>query len=118
MRSGPNSGPVNGKFHAHHDYIPPRWGWRAEGGLPHSQPERRLAGLAQASTADLESMRFVPVLLCPPPGHLPHPGIEPRSPALQVDSLPSDPPGKPCGFQAQSETPALSLYIFWGWGDM
>ena len=25
---------------------------------------------------------------------LPNPGIEPRSPALQVDSLPSEPPGK------------------------
>ena len=24
-----------------------------------------------------------------------HPGIEPRSPALQEDSLPSEPPGKP-----------------------
>ena len=34
-------------------------------------------------------------LLCPPPGHLPDPGMEPRSPALQVDSLPSEPPGKP-----------------------
>ena len=34
-------------------------------------------------------------LPCPPPGDLPNPGIEPRSPALQVDSLPSDPPGKP-----------------------
>ena len=31
----------------------------------------------------------------PSPGDLPHPGIEPRSPALQVDSLPSEPPGKP-----------------------
>ena len=31
---------------------------------------------------------------CPPPGDLPDPGIEPRSPALQVDSLPSEPPGK------------------------
>ena len=29
-------------------------------------------------------------LPCPPPGHLPYPGIEPRSPALQVDALPSD----------------------------
>ena len=29
-----------------------------------------------------------------PPGHLPNPGIEPRSPALQVDSLLSEPPGK------------------------
>ena len=25
----------------------------------------------------------------------PNPGIEPRSPALQADSLPSEPPGKP-----------------------
>ena len=30
-----------------------------------------------------------------PPGDLPHPGIEPRSPALQEDSLPSELPGKP-----------------------
>ena len=29
------------------------------------------------------------------PGDLPDPGIEPGSPALQVDSLPSEPPGKP-----------------------
>ena len=29
----------------------------------------------------------------PSPGYLPDPGIEPRSPALQVDSLPSEPPG-------------------------
>ena len=34
-------------------------------------------------------------LPCPSPGDRPNPGIEPRSPALQVDSLPSEPPGKP-----------------------
>ena len=34
-------------------------------------------------------------LSCPPPGDLPNPGIEPMSPALQADSLPSEPPGKP-----------------------
>ena len=34
-------------------------------------------------------------LPCPPPGNLPHSGIKPRSPALQVDSLPAEPPGKP-----------------------
>ena len=34
-------------------------------------------------------------LPCPPPGNLPKPGIESRSPALQADSLPSEPPGKP-----------------------
>ena len=31
----------------------------------------------------------------PSPGDLPNPGIEPRSPALQADALPSKPPGKP-----------------------
>ena len=30
-----------------------------------------------------------------PPGDLPNPGIKPRSPTLQADSLPSEPPGKP-----------------------
>ena len=34
-------------------------------------------------------------LSCPPPRDLPHPRIEPRSPALQADSLPSESPGKP-----------------------
>ena len=31
----------------------------------------------------------------PSPGDLPDPRINPRSPALQVDSLLSEPPGKP-----------------------
>ena len=30
----------------------------------------------------------------PSPGDLPDPGTEPRSPALQADALPSEPPGK------------------------
>ena len=34
-------------------------------------------------------------LSCPPPGDLPNPWIEPRSPALQADSFLSKPPGKP-----------------------
>ena len=37
-------------------------------------------------------------LPCPPPGNVPDPGIEPTppaSPALQADSLPTEPPGKP-----------------------
>ena len=29
------------------------------------------------------------------PGNLPNPGIEPRSPSLQADSLPVEPQGKP-----------------------
>ena len=34
-------------------------------------------------------------LPCPSPGDLPNSGIEPRSPAWQVNSLPFEPPGKP-----------------------
>ena len=34
-------------------------------------------------------------LLFPPPGDLPDPGMEPWSPALQVNSLSSEPPAKP-----------------------
>ena len=34
-------------------------------------------------------------LPCPPPGELPDPRIEPRSPIFQVDSLQSEPPRKP-----------------------
>ena len=34
----------------------------------------------------------------PSPGDLPDPGIEPKSPALQADSLPTEPPGKPVCF--------------------
>ena len=34
-------------------------------------------------------------LSLPSPGDLPNPGIEPRSPALQADSLPAEPQGEP-----------------------
>ena len=33
----------------------------------------------------------------PSPGDLPNPGIEPRSPVLQADSLPTELQGKPSG---------------------
>ena len=40
----------------------------------------------------------------PSPGDLPYPGIEPKSPALQADSLPSEPPGK-----------SISIYTIYLW---
>ena len=40
----------------------------------------------------------------PSPGDLPDPGIEPGSPALQVDALPSEPPGE-----------LYTLFFFGGW---
>ena len=39
--------------------------------------------------------RILEWVACPPPGDLPNPGIEPRSPTLEADSLPSEPTGKP-----------------------
>ena len=39
--------------------------------------------------------RILSGLPCLPPGYLLNPGIKPRSPALQADSLPSELPGKP-----------------------
>ena len=41
------------------------------------------------------SKKYWSGLPCPPPGDLPNPGTEPRSPSLQVDSLPAEPQGKP-----------------------
>ena len=52
-----------------------------------SLPGSSVHGIPQART--LEWVAF------PPPGDLPDPGIEPVSPELQVDSLPTEPPGKP-----------------------
>ena len=49
-------------------------------------------------------------LIFPSPGDLPNPGdlpedpeIKPRSPALQADSLPSEPPEKPVGCQISDQ---------------
>ena len=39
----------------------------------------------------------------PSPGDLPDPGIEPRSPTLQADALPSELPGKPSGNHSAHE---------------
>ena len=39
--------------------------------------------------------RLLSELPCPLQGDLSNPGIEPRSPTLQADSLPAEPQGKP-----------------------
>ena len=43
----------------------------------------------------------------PSPGYIPDPGIEPRSPALQADALPTELPGKPSNL----ERPLLNPYF-------
>ena len=42
-------------------------------------------------------------------GDVPDPGVEPRPPALQVDSLSSEPPGKPFSLMEQSRYSAGHL---------
>ena len=48
----------------------------------------------------------------PSPGDLPKPGIEPRSPTLQVESLPSEPPGKLDSSEVTSKITMLVQMIF------
>ena len=50
---------------------------------------------APLSMGILQARKLEWVLPCPLPGDLPNPWIEPRSPALQADSFPAEPPGKP-----------------------
>ena len=52
-----------------------------------SPPGSSVHGILQA--------RILEWVAIPSPRDLPNPGIEPRSPALQVDPLPSESPGKP-----------------------
>ena len=42
--------------------------------------------------------RILEWIAFPYPGDLPNPGIEPRSPAMQADSLPAGPPGNPYSY--------------------
>ena len=53
----------------------------------YSAPGSSVHGIFQA--------RILEWVSCPPPGDLPNPEIEPRSPTLQADSLLPEPPGKP-----------------------
>ena len=60
--------------------------WKIPWTIAHQAPEEYWSGLP-----------------LPSPGDLPDPGIEPRSPALQADALPSEPPGKQDQKKAESE---------------
>ena len=58
-----------------------------------SSPSFSIHGIFQARI-----LEWVAILS---PGDLPNPGVEPGSPTLQADSLPSEPPGKP-GYYAHT----------------
>ena len=49
-------------------------------------------------------------LPCPPSGYLPKPVIEPKSPALQADSLPAELPGKSCIYFTQNDLHSFNKY--------
>ena len=51
----------------------------------------------------------------PSPGGLPSPGMEPGSPALQVDSLPTDSRGKP---YIAEEEPRTTVRVSSGWEEL
>ena len=55
-------------------------------------------------TVDITKLRILTSL-----GDLPHPGIGLGSPALQVDSLPSEPPGKPILSEEKDKYRMISL---------
>ena len=59
----------------------------------------------------------------PSPGDVPNPGVESKSPTLQADTLPSEPPGKPPKGRGRAHSlsaaaghpssSALRLWCFW-----
>ena len=53
----------------------------------------------QSSPVKISRQKYWSRLPFPSPGALPDPGIEPKSPALQADSLQSEPPGKLLSFK-------------------
>ena len=57
-----------------------------------SAAPQTVAGQAPLSTG-FSRQEYWSGLPCPPPGDLPDPAIEPASPALRVDPLPSELPG-------------------------
>ena len=52
-------------------------------------------------------------LTCPPPGDLLNPVMEPGAPALQSDSLPSEPPEKPITSLARSYGDEVAEWLRW-----
>ena len=56
--------------------------------------------------------RILACVATPSSGDLPNPGVEPRSPALQADSLPSELPGKPKGAADLRLSFGLTLPVF------
>ena len=72
--------------------------------LDYSQPSSSVQARNFKERPGISQARILEWLPFPSPGDLPDPGMEPGSPALQVDSLQINPPGKPAGTRAESNT--------------
>ena len=74
-----------------------------------------ISGSSAFSKSSLYILKFIHILSglsFPSPGDLPHPGIQPASPALQADDLWSEPPEKPLRRQKplrKAEEPEIKL---------
>ena len=75
-----------------YDLFPNRWKWKS---LSHILLFATSWTVESMGISRPESWSGEPF---PSPVDLPNPGIEPRSPALQADSFPAEPPGKPQSF--------------------
>ena len=60
--------------------------------------------LPGSSSVEFSRQEYWSGLTFPSPGDLPDLGVEPRSPALQADVLPSEPPGKHYVFMMTSDS--------------
>ena len=77
--------------------------------LSHIQPFLTLWTVAyqEPLSVGFSKQEYWSGLPCPPPGDLPNSGMEPRSPALQADSLPFEPRGKPSKHKKTSKYKSL-----------
>ena len=71
------------------------WMWKVKVGV--TQSCLTLCNPMDYTVHGILQARILEWVAFPSPGHLPSPGIEPRSPSLQADSLPAVPPGKLLG---------------------
>ena len=81
-----------------------------------SQPRDRtqvscIAGEFYTNWATREAQEYWNGYLIPSPVDLPNPGIKPRSPALQVDSLPTELSGKPSQYMQRCSDLLLIRHI-------
>ena len=77
-----------------------------------------LCGPMDCTVHGILQARILEWVTFPSPGDLPNPGIESRSPALLVDSLPAEPQGKPV-YKGQGQMPVPSWWretsVFTSW---